>query len=783
MQQFSLIRNPVRWEDIEPYLTDADHDFIAHMSRGKICSFGQEIPEESKEKNTVGANVIRFFAYGGDANHRILGSSICLQGAWISGELDLSFARINLALRLLNCHFDETIVLEHGECSDICLNGSRLSKGLQGSGFKTSGSVFFGNGFSSEGEIRMVSARIAGDLMCDDGRFENLGEVAFGLDGALIDGSVFMRRMSTDGIVRLLNARIGGYWDCEGGEFAAMETEEVLKAESVRVKGDVFLRGKFSALGEVNLSGMHIGGDLECWGGKFSNPGGRALVADGITVKGDIFLNRKFSAEGEVRLRGANIGGQLDCSDSIFRNLRIYDDSWDDESSREETYALNAERIKTGGHVYLNRVAEGHRPFTAHGRVRFANADIGGNFNCKGGQFLHSGKRSALAVGGLKSRGAVFLSEGFSAKGEVALHVANIGNFVCTECQSNGKIPTVINLASTKAVAVDDDKDSWNSFEFILDGFTYDTFYGHSPTKSKFRLKWLAKRPKKRRLKSDEMVDLHFSPLPYEQAAKVLFGMGRASDAREILLEKERLQTKDKRTKWWHKLYRWPWEELAGYGYKPWRTFAWALVVVGIGWCVFSGANRFHGIVPHQPAIVAHKNNQLQVDKPLVDKGILPTEAALGEYPEYPKFNPLVFSADVFIPVFALHQEPFWYPTIGSINVGAWLLGWLGWLGEHKEDILGLVIGGSVLWIFLFVALAEELFKGARKAWDREEMIRFGYWFIPRTMVVLCLYTLGLASPKHWYWLEIGFGWILTSLFLLSVTGLLRPRQSSGGKD
>ena len=34
-----------------------------------------------------------------------------------------------------------------------------------------------------------------------------------------------------------------------------------------------------------------------------------------------------------------------------------------------------------------------------------------------------------------------------------------------------------------------------------------------------------------------------------------------------------------------------------------------------------------------------------------------------------------------------------------------------------------------------------------------------------------------------WYWLEIVAGWALISLFLISTTGLLRPRQSFGEKD
>ena len=39
-----------------------------------------------------------------------------------------------------------------------------------------------------------------------------------------------------------------------------------------------------------------------------------------------------------------------------------------------------------------------------------------------------------------------------------------------------------------------------------------------------------------------------------------------------------------------------------------------------------------------------------------------------------------------------------------------------------------------------------------------------------------------LVFLRVWYWIEIVAGWILTSLLVLTVTGLLQPRQSSGGK-
>ena len=207
-----------------------------------------------------------------------------------------------------------------------------------------------------------------------------------------------------------------------------------------------------------------------------------------------------------------------------------------------------------------------------------------------------------------------------------------------------------------------------------------------------------------------------FSPLPYEQAAKVLFGMGHTSEAREILLEKERLQTKDKRTKQPLKFLRQLWNVFAGYGYRLRYTTAW------IAFFVFSGALLFHcadesgRMVPHQPIVLTNLEYNLELSRATGDgqcrDGAKPTEVVARLLPDYPKFNALVYSADVFIPFFALHQEQYWYPKPREMD------------------------RGFVLWILPF-----------------------------------------------WYWLEIGFGWILTSLFLLSATGLLRPRQSSGGKD
>ena len=380
--------------------------------------------------------------------------------------------------------------------------------------------------------------------------------------------------------------------------------------------------------------------------------------------------------------------------------------------------------------MYLNKRARENTnmstdnlPFVSHGKVRLPNANIGGNFNCKGGQFYNREENIAISASGAKIGGAVFLSDEFVAHGEVRLHVAHIGgNFVCVNCHSDGGEKSVINLESSKATDIHDDEKSWKPFNFRLSGFSYDRFFDtESPIDGETRCRWLASRPD----------NVAFSPLPYEQAARVLFGMGRDTDARRILLEKRRLEgATNKKRRWWEMLadkladaltpiyapmatfLSATWDVVAGYGYRPARTLAWAFLIVVIGWGAFAYGDKNGRIIPHQPVILA--SSKYQYGRIPSEK---PTETVRRKFPGYPEFNPLLFSLDIFVPFFNLHQEPFWYPAPDG--------GRPNWWAKPKND-------GISLWFLL----------------------------------------------EAWYWIQIGAGWVLTSLFLLSVTGLLRPRQS-----
>jgi len=152
----------------------------------------------------------------------------------------------------------------------------------------------------------------------------------------------------------------------------------------------------------------------------------RGIVADGARVNGDVFLRRGFHAEGEVRLLGAEIGGVLDCERGTFKNPA--------QKGVEGTgIALTADRIKVTGGVYLRN------DFSSEGEVRLLGAEIGGVLDCERGTFKNPAKTDvpgsgdALSADRIKVRGGVFLRNGFNSEGEVRLLGAEIGGYLDCE--------------------------------------------------------------------------------------------------------------------------------------------------------------------------------------------------------------------------------------------------------------------------------------------------------------------------------------------------------------
>jgi hypothetical protein len=237
--------------------------------------------------------------------------AVRLAGAKIGGQLDCSGATFGTAL-LSGVKISGAL-----NCSGATFS-NEAGDALDAEGAEISGDVSLHEGFSATGTVRLLVAKIGGRLDCSGATLSNEGGFALVADGAEINGGVYLRRLIATGCVSLAGVK-SRLLDCPGARLHNAGGY-ALSASGVRVIGGVFLRHGFTAIGEVLLLSVTIGGDLDCSDATFSNVGSDALVVDGAEINGGVYLRRGFCSTGEVRFVGTKIGGALDCSDATLVN-------------------------------------------------------------------------------------------------------------------------------------------------------------------------------------------------------------------------------------------------------------------------------------------------------------------------------------------------------------------------------------------------------------------------------------------------------------------------------
>jgi hypothetical protein len=189
------------------------------------------------------------------------------------------------------------------------------------------------------------------------------------------------------------------------------------------------------------MYGVQIGGNLECDGSSMVNPAmagldgsGLALIADSANVTGDVLLRRRFHSWGTVSLYNARIGGSLDCDEGTFQNPA-------QKGVLNSGTALNVGAARVAGGVLLRSKTWPTDVFLAKGAVRMYGIQVEGSVECDG-SFENPAKADvagsglALQADVARVNGNVLLRKSFSANGLVRLYGAQIGGSL--EC-SDGK--------------------------------------------------------------------------------------------------------------------------------------------------------------------------------------------------------------------------------------------------------------------------------------------------------------------------------------------------------
>ncbi|HLN39888.1 MAG TPA: hypothetical protein VK337_19070 [Xanthobacteraceae bacterium] len=264
-------------------LRPAEKMLLEACQTGEFASIADERPKEKSNDNSIRPTFLRFLTLGGDDEAPVHEKGVQLNGAWIDGDIDLESCRISAPLYLWNCTIVGQLIVLFADVHTLSLEGSKM-QGIEGSGLRCRGFLFFRNCFHATGEVRLIGAHISGNLECDKNRFDGADGKALVCDGIETGGDVFLRNgFRATGEVRLLGARIGGDLVCEGGRFEAAG-ERSLNCNRAKIDGALDFRaivkpddGKAGVVAFLGAHASTLTDDAASW------QTASALVLDGFT--------------------------------------------------------------------------------------------------------------------------------------------------------------------------------------------------------------------------------------------------------------------------------------------------------------------------------------------------------------------------------------------------------------------------------------------------------------------------------------------------------------------
>jgi hypothetical protein len=301
-------------------------------------------PDEKAPRPEIRPEFLRWLATDPDAAPHIDPKGLRVNAATIPGKLDLRECHVNPALMFFRCDFQSEINLESAETRGIYILDSSLAGGICAVEVIVHGSLFLQR-IHSEGEIRLLGARIEGVLHCSGAKLKATGN-ALSADGAKIDGGVFLNNgFDSEGAIRLLGVEITGNLECDGANLKAKG--DALIVDNAKIGGNVFIRGGFESEGAIRLLGAKITGQLVFTGAKLKAQG-NPLIVENAKIGGSVFLTDGFMSMGMIRLSGAEITGDLLITCAKVAGVRC--------QNMVVKGDLAWQRIKKSNDIYLNLI-------------------------------------------------------------------------------------------------------------------------------------------------------------------------------------------------------------------------------------------------------------------------------------------------------------------------------------------------------------------------------------------------------------------------------------------
>lgn len=250
-------------------LSAAEEKLLLAVPQGEIadCTLGGNdnpavLFEDDKvnswgEDRHIRAALLRWLVVAPEARPHIDPLGIQVHGAAIAGRLDLAHANLPFPLAFNRCHFAEEPAFSFGRFRLLCFAGS-ASAGLDFTAVHIDTRLDLIQ-FHCHGELLLLDAHINGPLNAGGAHLEAPNGKALTADRIVITGDCYLRNgFSSQGEVRLLGAEIGGNLSCIKGDFSN-EMDDALNAEHVRIGNGLALDSMKAVRGRFNFSRAEIG--------------------------------------------------------------------------------------------------------------------------------------------------------------------------------------------------------------------------------------------------------------------------------------------------------------------------------------------------------------------------------------------------------------------------------------------------------------------------------------------------------------------------------------------
>lgn len=451
------------------------------------------------------------------------------------------------------------------------------------------------------GGLSLAGARISQGIMANDVTIQGPGR-AIEADVLHLGGNWIMRNGKLKGSIRFAGAQIEGqvgFTACQiegGGDLA-------IRADGAQIQGGWFM-GRAQIRGLVRLPAARLGNEMRLRDTQITVTSGPAIFANGVRIARELVLDRGFRASGAIALDHAQVDGTIDLS---------------------------------GSQIVSAKLARGDAPHSS-------NYDP-----------VLEERYDELALSLVDARADRLVMPHAAddrARGIIDLSRAHVGSY---EDAAAAWPPPAHGKGSDKRGRTSDGRDV---DYLVLDGFIYEHLEnpagqpGDGPRAKReqnaalMRTRWLEGQ-------SATDLDRHFKPQAWMQVARRLSAQGYHDEAREIAIARRRRQRRSVSSGRMQRLQNWLLDVFALYGFNPWRTVIWMIVMVlsfGAVWSLAAAGCAQRDCKDEQVFVMALKGNFGQNDAK--------SEA------NYPAFAPIAYSFDVFVPFVDFGYEGHWRPRL-----------------------------------------------------------------------------------------------------------------------